>query len=193
MRRTFGDVSPTDVLYCTLGDHTAPAAEFATRQSDPQRSGPSYRAYCKKCHRERNGRTSAGLARTGNPRVPRDPIVDNEVQAALGVLRDARAQRRKLAQGYVYLISDGTAVKVGYSVKPEARVAELQTGNPRELLLLAKKEGTEATEATLHTRFIEDNLILEWFRPSTTLLRWFGVRWDTDKRLAWMKNARRKP
>lgn len=126
------------------------------------------------------------------PRTPRDKLGDDhEVQAALGVLRDARAQRRHLSQGYVYLISDGTAVKVGYSTKPEARVNELQTGNPRELLLLAKKQGTEVTEATLHNRFIDDNLILEWFRPSTALLSWFGVRWDTDKRLAWMKNARR--
>lgn len=135
----------------------------------------------------------AARNRPATKRAPRDPLGDDrEVQAALGVLRDRRAQRRNLSQGYVYLISDGTAVKVGYSTKPEARVNELQTGNPRELRLLAKKEGDEAIEAMLHTRFIDDNLILEWFRPTAALLSWFGVRWDQDRRLAWMKNARRK-
>jgi hypothetical protein len=69
-------------------------------------------------------------------------------------------------------------------------VAELQTGNPRELRLLAKKKGDEDVEAMLHTRFIHDNLILEWFKPTTDLLAWFGARWDTDPRLKWMKRSK---
>lgn len=36
----------------------------------------------------------------------------------------------------LYLISDGTAIKVGISKEPKARILELQTGNPRKLKLL---------------------------------------------------------
>ena len=118
-----------------------------------------------------------GLRKAGN-HVARDPIDDHEVQAALGVLRDHRAQRRKLAQGYVYCIGEEGrwyAVKVGYSVKPAARVAELQTGNSRKLVLLGAFEGTEADEAAIHQRYMADNILLEWFRPSRALLSEFGI------------------
>ena len=100
---------------------------------------------------------------------------DEEVEAALGVLRDHRAQKRG-RPGFVYCITDGTALKVGYSVKPEARVGELQTGNPRVLRLLAKKPGTEADERALHAKYIQDNLLQEWFRPSAELLLEFGIK-----------------
>ena len=91
-----------------------------------------------------------------------------EVEAALGVLRDYKAQRDG-RQGYVYLISDGTAYKVGYSVNPNKRVAELQTGNPRKLSLLASIPGTEADEKALHQKYISDNLLQEWFAASPEL------------------------
>jgi hypothetical protein len=105
--------------------------------------------------------------------LPRDP----EVEAALGVLRDARAQRRGV-QGYVYLIGikgDLSAVKIGYSTNPSKRVGELQTGNPHLLILLASKEATEEEEKTLHERHITTNLIGEWFRPTKELLSEFGL------------------
>lgn len=138
----------------------------------------------------------------GNPSAARTPALksakhngkrnplrrDEEVEYALGVLRDARAQRAG-KQGYVYLIGqkdwrgdtivDGVRVdafvKVGYSTNPEARVPELQTGNARELVLLAKKEGTLDTEAAIHKAFIDDNVLQEWFRLSSALLSEFGL------------------
>lgn len=97
---------------------------------------------------------------------------DPEVEAALGVLRDAAAQR-KGRPGFVYLISDGTAYKIGYSVNPEKRVAELQTGNPRLLRLVKKMSGTEADEKALHQKFIQYNLLQEWFRPMSEILAAF--------------------
>lgn len=109
--------------------------------------------------------------------IKRDP----EVQAALGVLRDAQAQR-KGRQGYIYCIAEkgvggfyGSPVKIGYSVKPEARPAELQTGNPRPLKLLGQIKGTRATERALHEKYINQNLVGEWFRPTTALLSEFGI------------------
>ena len=184
---------PSYFGWCHACEKTRSA--MGTRVENGRRRLPTVaevRAYLAAGGQVAAGTATAAKNKPATRHVPRDPLGDDrEVKAALGVLRDARAQRRHLAQGYVYLISDGTAVKVGYSTKPEARVNELQTGNPRDLILLAKKEGDESVEAMLHTRFIDDNLILEWFRPSTPLLQWFGVRWDADRRLAWMKNARR--
>lgn len=100
---------------------------------------------------------------------------DPELEAALGVLRDYKAQRSG-RQGYVYLISDGTAYKVGYSVNPNKRVAELQTGNPRKLSLLAFVPGTEADEKALHAKYIADNLLQEWFTASPELRAEFKTK-----------------
>jgi hypothetical protein len=106
-------------------------------------------------------------------RLPDDP----EVQAALGVLRDARGQRQG-NQGYVYCIGEAEGVsplvKIGYSTNPEARVGELQTGNGRQLFLLAYFAGTEADEKALHAKYIKDNTLQEWFTPSDGLLGEFG-------------------
>jgi hypothetical protein len=118
------------------------------------------------------------VASAGHLGKRKDPLPnDPEVEHALGVLRDARAQREG-KKGYVYCIAEQQrtlGVKVGYSVNPQARVAELQTGNPRPLALIGCFEGTEADERELHARFINDNLIGEWFTPSDDLLAEFDI------------------
>lgn len=111
------------------------------------------------------------------PQLPQDP----EVKHALGVLRDARAQSQG-KQGYVYLIVEehpGGALKfakVGYSTNPRARVAELQTGNPRPLRLHMMKPGTIEDEAAIHQKFIRENVLQEWFRITPELL----FEWDAE-------------
>lgn len=108
--------------------------------------------------------------------LPADP----EVEAALGVLRDAKGQSEG-KQGYVYCINEehpGGAmrfVKIGYSTNPQARVAELQTGNPRPLRLQALKLGTVEDEAALHKKYIHLNVLQEWFRPTKELLLEFDL------------------
>lgn len=113
------------------------------------------------------------------PSVKRDTLKDDpEVAAALGVLKDARAQRQG-KQGYIYCIGvkdDDYAVKIGYSTNPVARVKELQTGNPRELVLVATMKGTEADEKALHQRHIKLNLLGEWFRKAPSLINEFGPK-----------------
>lgn len=110
-------------------------------------------------------------------RIHRDP----EELAALGTLRDARAQRAGV-QGYVYLIVEdipGGALeygKIGYSTNPPKRAAELQTGNPRPLRLLLSKPGTEADEAALHQKYIRQNVLQEWFLITKELL----LEWDAE-------------
>jgi hypothetical protein len=117
---------------------------------------------------------SAGHSAPQRQRLPRDP----EVEAALGVLRDARAQRQG-KQGYVYCIGEtqGVAwgVKVGYSVNPEKRVTELQTGNPRILSVIGKIKGTPDDEKRIHSKYMKYNLIGEWFVPTRELLSEFGL------------------
>lgn len=144
---------------------------------------------------------SAGHASRRNPRNP-DDLSDAEV--ALRKLTREVAAERAGRQGYVYCIAeDATSrpgetraepcfivqnpkfpgscffigqigVKIGYSVDPRARVAELQTGNPRKLRLLGFIKGTIEDEARLHQRFIKDNVnVGEWFRPSDELLSIF--------------------
>lgn len=109
--------------------------------------------------------------------LPRDP----EVEAALGVLRDAKGAREG-HQGYVYLIIESTQGfdgfrygKVGFSTNPKARVAELQCGNPRSLALHCMKKGTPDDEAALHVKYIEFNALQEWFHITKELLLEFDL------------------
>jgi hypothetical protein len=100
----------------------------------------------------------------------RNGVGDPEYAAALGYIKDVRAQNEG-KQGYVYCIVEerdptdpGTRFcKIGYSTNPEARVAELQTGNPRKLSLYGKIAGTETDEAALHLKYHYHNVLQEWF------------------------------
>lgn len=125
------------------------------------------------------------LAAAGHEYTVDETDRDPEYQAALGVMRDRKAQRSG-KQGYVYLIVEdvkprrGCVVrpmfgKIGYSTNPQKRVAELQTGNPRLLKLYATIKGTEESERLIHARHIEDNVLQEWFRLTDAVLSEFKV------------------
>lgn len=185
--RTYSKVQPDDLLWCYLGGHALEAKHFVSRgpnTAEPRRS-PAYRAYCKDCHRTRGGHgaTPATPAlKSAGHRAGRKPMRrDLEIEHALGVLRDARGRARG-KQGYIYLIVEvlpGGGLhygKVGFSTNPPARVAELQTGNPRPLRLHLSKPGTEADEAALHQKYIGDNVLQEWFRITKNLL----LEWDAE-------------
>lgn len=128
------------------------------------------------------GVTPTPMLKSAGHEAKRDSLPsDPEVEHALGVLRDAKAQLEG-KQGYVYLIIEehpGGALKfakVGYSTNPRARVAELQTGNPRPLSLHLMKEGTIEEEAAIHQRHIRQNVLQEWFRVTPELL----LEWDVE-------------
>jgi hypothetical protein len=117
------------------------------------------------------------------PKLPDDP----EVQAAIGVIRDARGAQQG-NQGYVYLICeeayDGSIDllrgygKIGFSTNPEARVAELQTGNPRKLRLCAYFPGDADDERETQRKWIDYNVLQEWFRLTPPLWSSFIHRKD---------------
>lgn len=65
----------------------------------------------------------------------------------------------------VYIITDGEHHKIGYTdLQVERRVAELQTGNPRRLVVVAVLGGGRLLEQNLHAMFAEKRVVGEWFK-----------------------------
>lgn len=88
-------------------------------------------------------------------------------------IKTRKPRVKKAYRGYVYLISDGTALKLGKTTThPTQRIGSLQTGNPRLLTLLAYLEvdDVHAVELSLHQKFISLNLLGEWFKDDQTIL-----------------------
>lgn len=130
-----------------------------------------------------NGTRAAHTAplKTAGHKGPNRPVQSDEERQLRRRLRELEAARNKHRKGYVYLVGEqGScyAVKIGHSYDPETRPNGLQTGNPRRLVVLGSTEGTLEDEAALHQRYIEDNVLQEWFRPSEALLAEFGVTWS---------------
>lgn len=74
--------------------------------------------------------------------------------------------------GSVYFIQQGAAgpIKIGFSDRPERRVAQLQTSTPERLRILATMPGSKQTEGSLHRRFARHRMQGEWFRPAQEIL-----------------------
>lgn len=68
-----------------------------------------------------------------------------------------------MGYGHVYLISDGTYTKVGFSVDPYARLAQLQTAHPKTLELVAAFEAERYMEAVLHEELEAFHVRGEWY------------------------------
>lgn len=70
----------------------------------------------------------------------------------------------------VYFITDGEFIKIGKSENPIERMKKLQTGNVRELKMLATYQCyDEDLEGYIHKRFSHDRVRGEWFKPSKEL------------------------
>jgi hypothetical protein len=68
-------------------------------------------------------------------------------------------------KGFVYIIhAVGTnRVKIGYSLEPERRLADLQTSSPFPLVLIGSRDGTPDLEQILHQHLSEYRCVGEWF------------------------------
>lgn len=73
--------------------------------------------------------------------------------------------------GYVYLIQEGEdgPVKIGWAKNPATRLEDFQTGNSRELRIVASFPGGINDERELHKRFAAHRLRGEWFEPVPAL------------------------
>lgn len=92
----------------------------------------------------------------------------------LGELRSQLPRVQEQAQGFVYFIQaqDSLAIKIGYAVDVEKRLAVLQTGCPEELVVVGMTQGTVADEKALHAKFNLDHIRGEWFRASDELVKY---------------------
>lgn len=81
----------------------------------------------------------------------------------------SRHKPRTLKRGVYFVADSGDAVKIGVTNKIARRLHGLQSGNPRQLEVLAMFPGSEAVEAYYHGRFREHHIHGEWFRREGTL------------------------
>lgn len=147
----------------TLGPRRVTAEEAAQDHCDYVNSGAAPAATTLKSA----GHKSAKRNRPSHPK---------RVEA-YRLLREANADEGDDPSGYVYLISDGTAFKIGKSADdPQNRLKGLQTGNPRLLILLGSKHVPDraAAEAALHAKFHRYNILGEWFMRNVAILEEFG-------------------
>lgn len=66
-------------------------------------------------------------------------------------------------EGYVYFLSAGDYIKIGYSETIHQRINQLQTGCPFKLELVSVMPGTMKTEKMLHNKFNKHRYNNEWF------------------------------
>lgn len=67
-------------------------------------------------------------------------------------------------EGFVYFISNGEAIKIGWSEDVDRRLVELQVGSPVPLTIVGKFSATFAEEQETHRKFQHLRLQGEWFR-----------------------------
>lgn len=83
-----------------------------------------------------------------------------------------------VVRGYVYAITDGKAIKIGWSTRHPAsiggRLSQLQTAHPADLTLLGAVIADAALERELHSRFSEYRIRGEWFRYAPAIVEYFG-------------------
>ena len=139
---------------------------------------------------------TAGHRRSATPATRKESAAlrtqRHRVQHEQRKLRKMEEREGSSVPGTVYLIAErfetafpprdpskvyikNFAVKIGHTKKDD-RIAGLQTGNPRPLVLLAERPGTKDDERALHAKFIGDNVLHEWFRPTLSVLLEFGLR-----------------
>lgn len=71
---------------------------------------------------------------------------------------------------YFVQAKNGGPIKLGYALDPEARLRELQVGNPQQLVIRRLIPGGHGTEFALHHHFAKARLRGEWFKPTAELV-----------------------
>lgn len=80
-----------------------------------------------------------------------------------------KAYEANCRQGFVYFISDGEQVKIGFTTNIEKRRKALQTSSAFDLALLAAIPGPDCLEKELHQEFRRYRLRGEWFKFSAPI------------------------
>lgn len=72
-------------------------------------------------------------------------------------------------KGRVYFMADGEEVKIGFSIHPPKRMAQIQLSRTGELKILLAIPGTPDDEQQMHDRFAHLRIRGEWFRMTDEL------------------------
>lgn len=85
-----------------------------------------------------------------------------------------RARRNK---GWVYFIRSGEdgPLKIGWTVDPQKRLEQLQTGSFVRLFILGTIEGSAGGESAFHRRWANYRIRGEWFEPAPEILEFVEV------------------
>lgn len=73
-------------------------------------------------------------------------------------------------QGFVYFVTDGDAVKIGFAINPFKRLQELQVSHHRVLRMIGTISAPDYQERMLHNRFRHLRIRGEWFRLEDDIL-----------------------
>lgn len=104
-------------------------------------------------------------ANRGNP-------VGAFLRPAVEAMEKAVAQRDGAS---VYFAAAGDRIKIGWSRKVGTRIAQLQTGNPEPVVLLATVPGGLSRERALHRRFDHLRVAGEWFAAAPELTAYIAA------------------
>lgn len=106
--------------------------------------------------------------------APRDPTIFEipEPRAAITRRQKRARPRNKLDNvpakprqpGFVYFVSDGQFVKIGWTADWRQRMTTIQSANPNKLQILAVCRGSTYRELALHRRFEKHHTQGEWHR-----------------------------
>lgn len=80
--------------------------------------------------------------------------------------------------GWIYFVlsSETKEIKIGYTERNvDKRIAEMQTGHPHKLELLASLSGNMEFEKSLHRKFGAMRIRGEWFMPDPALIQYIDV------------------
>lgn len=75
-------------------------------------------------------------------------------------------------KGWIYFVQAGAGgpIKIGWTVDPQKRLEQLQTGSHIRLFILGAIEGSTAGESTLHKRWSEYRIRGEWFEAAPEII-----------------------
>ena len=100
-----------------------------------------------------------------------DVAFDNAYLKQLAMLEGGSAPDYQApVRSSVYFIGCSAAIKIGVTVKLEARLATLRSHSPLPLSLMASIEGGSTVEREYHRRFAAHRLHGEWFEPHPDIL-----------------------
>ena len=93
-------------------------------------------------------------------------------------------------QTYVYAITNGVDIKIGYSANVQRRVKQLNTGSANKLYILCTFIGGKELEQYIQIKFHGNRINGEWFKVDRDMLDYLNsksdsvyIDWDCDGKL----------